>query len=315
VKISNETKVGILATVAIVLLFIGYSFLKGNDVFSSDNTFYTTYTAVDGLTPSKPVLVNGYQIGRVSKMILQADGKIKTEFKIHSHYDIPKNTVARISSTDLLGSKAIVFEMGNSKELAKDGDFLTSGVQPNIMDKVEPIQKRIETITIKLDSTLSVVNTVLDKQFQDDFKRSIHSISTSLKNVEGITKDVEGLVGDEKGRLNRIMANLESITSNFSQNGEKINAIMSNLNNITDKAARLDFEHTMNKVNAAVNDFQEITGKINSGKGSIGLLLNDEALYNNLNNASKEMDNLMKDVKEKPGKYIKLSIFGKKGEK
>ncbi|MGJ1436567.1 MlaD family protein [Sphingobacterium siyangense] len=314
-KISNETKVGILATVAIVLLFIGYSFLKGNDVFSSDNTFYTTYTAVDGLTPSKPVLVNGYQIGRVSKMILQADGKIKTEFKIHSHYDIPKNTIARISSTDLLGSKAIVFEMGNSKELAKDGDFLTSGVQPNIMDKVEPIQKRIETITIKLDSTLSVVNTVLDKQFQDDFKRSIHSISTSLKNVEGITKDVEGLVGDEKGRLNRIMANLESITSNFSQNGEKINAIMSNLNNITDKAARLDFEHTMNKVNAAVNDFQEITGKINSGKGSIGLLLNDEALYNNLNNASKEMDNLMKDVKEKPGKYIKLSIFGKKGEK
>ncbi len=289
-KISNETKVGILATVAIVLLFIGYSFLKGNDVFSSDNTYYTTYEAVDGLTPSKPVLVNGYQIGRVSK-------------------------IARISSTDLLGSKAIVFEMGNSKELAKDGDFLASGVQPNIMDKVEPIQKRIETITIKLDSTLSVVNNVLDKQFQDDFKRSIHSISTSLKNVEGITKDVEGLVGDEKGRLNRIMANLESITSNFSQNGEKINAIMSNLNNITDKAARLDFEHTMNKVNAAVNDFQEITGKINSGKGSIGLLLNDEALYNNLNNASKEMDNLMKDVKEKPGKYIKLSIFGKKGEK
>lgn len=89
-KISNETKVGILATVAIVLLFIGYSFLKGNDVFSSDNTFYTTYDAVDGLTPSKPVLVNGYQIGRVSKMILQPDGKIKTEFKIHSHYQIPK---------------------------------------------------------------------------------------------------------------------------------------------------------------------------------------------------------------------------------
>ncbi|WP_306429540.1 MlaD family protein [Sphingobacterium sp. E70] len=165
------------------------------------------------MTASKPVLVNGYQIGRVSKMTLQPDGKIKTEFKIHSHYKIPKNTIARISSTDLLGSKAIVFEMGNSTEMAKDGDFLNSGIQPNIMDKVEPIQKRIETITIKLDSTLTVVNTVLDKQFQDDFKNSIHSISTSLKNVEGITKDVEGLVGNEKGRLNRIMANLESITS------------------------------------------------------------------------------------------------------
>lgn len=284
-------------------------------MFSSDNTFYTTYDTVDGLTPSKPVLVNGYQIGRVSKMILQPDGKIKTEFKIHSNYDIPKNTVARISSTDLLGSKAIVFDMGNSTDMAKDGDFLTSGVQANIMDKVEPIQKRIETITIKLDSTLSVVNNVLDKQFQDDFKSSIHSISTSLKNVEGITKDVEGLVGNEKGRLNRIMANLESITTNFAQNGTKINAIMANLNNITDKAARLDFEQTMGKVNAAVADFQNISSKINSGKGSIGLLLNDDQLYNNLNNASKEMDNLMKDVKEQPGKYIKLSIFGKKGNK
>lgn len=314
-KISNETKVGILATVAIVLLFIGYSFLKGNDVFSSDNTFYTTYDTVDGLTPSKPVLVNGYQIGRVSKMILQPDGKIKTEFKINSRYDVPKNTIARISSTDLLGSKAIVFDMGNSTEMAEDGAFLTSGVQANIMDKVEPIQKRIETITIKLDSTLSVVNTVLDKQFQDDFKNSIHSISTSLKNVEGITKDVEGLVGNEKGRLNRIMANLESISSNFAQNGEKINTIMANLSNITDKAARLDFEQTIQKVNATMSDFQGITNKINSGKGSIGLLLNDDELYNNLNNASKEMDNLMKDVKEQPGKYIKLSIFGKKSEK
>ena len=90
---------------------------------------------------------------------------------------------------------------------------------------------------------------------------------------------------------------------------------MANLSNITDKAARLDFEQTMNKVNTTMSDFQNITSKINSGKGSIGLLLNDEELYNNLNNASKEMDNLMKDVKEKPGKYIKLSIFGKKGEK
>ena len=117
-KISNETKVGILAVIAVTLLFIGYSFLKGNDVFSSDNTYYTSYQAVDGLTASKPVLVNGYQIGRVSKMTLQPDGSILTEFKIKAEYKVPKNTVARIASTDLLGGKAIVFDMGNSTEMA-----------------------------------------------------------------------------------------------------------------------------------------------------------------------------------------------------
>jgi phospholipid/cholesterol/gamma-HCH transport system substrate-binding protein len=313
-KISNETKVGILAVIAVALLFIGYSFLKGNDVFSSDNTYYTTYQAVDGLTASKPVLVNGYQIGRVSKMTLQPNGSILTEFKINAEYKVPKNTIARIASTDFLGGKAIIFDMGNSPELAKDGDLLASGIQANIMDKVEPIQKRVETITIKLDSVLTVVNSVLDDQFQEDFKKSVHSISTSLKNVELITKDVEGLVGSERKRLTTIISNLEVITNTFKNNSGQITAIMSNLNTVTDKTAKLDFQQTMDKANTAMTDFQTIVDKINKGQGSIGLLINDDKLYDNLSNASQSLDHLMKDIKEKPGKYIKLSIFGKKGE-
>lgn len=313
-KISNETKVGILAVIAVTLLFIGYSFLRGNDVFSSDNTYYASYQAVDGLTPSKPVLVNGYQIGRVSKMTLQPDGSILTQFKIKAEYQVPKNTVARIASTDFLGGKAIVFDMGSSPEMAKDGDRLASGVQANILDKVEPIQKRVETITVKLDSVLTVVNSVLDDQFQQDFKKSVHSISTSLKNVELITKDVEGLVGSERRRLTTVIANLETITNTFKNNSGQITAIMSNLNTITDKAAKLDFQQTMDKANTAMTDFQTIVDKINKGEGSIGLLINDEKLYENLSNASQSLDHLMKDIKEKPGKYIKLSIFGKKGE-
>ncbi|MGJ1284578.1 MlaD family protein [Sphingobacterium spiritivorum] len=314
-KIANETKVGALTIVAIALLFIGYSFLKGNDVFSSENTFYTVYGNVDGLAVSKPVMVNGYQIGRVSKMTLMPDGQIRTEFKIKKEYEIPSNTVARIMSADLLGSKIIVFNLGNSTTLANDGDPLTSDVQQNLMEKVEPLQKKVENIAARMDSVLVAVNAILDKDFQKDVKRSVHSISVTMKNIEGITGEVNGLLGTEKARLGRIMANLESITVNFKNNGKKLDHIMNNLDNVSDQMAKIEIKSTVDKANQAMQDVQEITNKINNGDGSISLLLNDDKLYNNLNSASEELDNLIKDVKNHPGKYIRLSIFGKRDTK
>ncbi|MGJ1431934.1 MlaD family protein [Sphingobacterium spiritivorum] len=314
-KIANETKVGALTIVAIALLFIGYSFLKGNDVFSSENTFYTVYGNVDGLAVSKPVMVNGYQIGRVSKMTLMPDGQIRTEFKIKKEYEIPSNTVARIMSADLLGSKIIVFNLGNSTTLANDGDPLTSDVQQNLMEKVEPLQKKVENIAARMDSVLVAVNAILDKDFQKDVKRSVHSISVTMKNIEGITGEVNGLLGTEKARLGRIMANLESITVNFKNNGKKLDHIMNNLDNVSDQMAKIEIKSTVDKANKAMQDVQDITNKINNGDGSISLLLNDDKLYNNLNSASEELDNLIKDVKNHPGKYIRLSIFGKRDTK
>ncbi|MFD1769132.1 MlaD family protein [Sphingobacterium suaedae] len=314
-KITNETKVGIITIVALALLFIGYNFLKGNDVFSSENEFYTDYDNVDGLTVSKPVVVNGYQIGRVSKMDLLANGKIRTHFKIKNEYDIPSNSVARIVSADLLGSKAIVFELGNSKTMAKDGDPLLSDVQANLLEKVEPLQKKVENLVVKLDSVLSAVNTALDKEFQRDFKNSLRSISVSLNNMERITSDVEGLMGSEKVRLVKIMQNLESITNNFKNNNDKINNILANLDHLSDDLSKTEIKATIDNANQAMKDVQAITSKINNGEGSIGLLLHDDKLYHNLNNASAELDNLVKDVKERPGRYIRLSIFGKKDTK
>lgn len=314
-KISNETKVGALTSIAIAILFIGYSFLNGNNVFSSENTFYTEYDNVDGLAVSKPVLVSGFQIGRVSKLTLQPNGKIRTEFKINNDYDIPSNTVARIVSADLLGSKAIVFELGNSTTMARSGDPLLSDVQANLMEKVEPLQKKIENLVEKLDSVLSGVNSVLDDGFQRDFKSSVHSISVSLKNLEKITSDVDGLMGSEKNRLANIMANLESITNNFKNNNAKINNILGNLDSLSSDLSKTEIKATIDNANQAMRDVQAITNKINSGEGSIGLLIHDEKLYNNLNNASKSLDELVQDLKTNPGKYLKISIFGKKDTK
>lgn len=311
-KISNETKVGVLTIIALAVLFLGYSFLRGNDLFSNDNKYYTVYDNVDGLTVSKPVMVNGFQIGRVSRMELLENGKIRVEFKISSEYPVPSNTIARIISADLLGSKAIVFNLGNSPTLAKDGGVLQSDVQANLLEKVEPLQKKIENLVVKLDSVLTGVNSALNDDFQRDFKSSLRSISASLNNLETITNDVESLMGTEKMRLAKIMQNLESITDNFKNNNATINRVLANLDNLSDDLAKMEIKSTVDNANQAMADVKSITDKINKGEGSLGMLVNDEQLYNNLNNASAELDGLIRDLKTNPGKYLKLSIFGKK---
>lgn len=312
-KIANETKVGLLAVIAIAVLVIGYSFLKGNDVFSQDNTYYTLYERVDGLTVSKPILVNGYQIGRVSQMELMEDGRIRTELKVSRRYAIPANTVAKITSTDLLGGKAIVFELGDSPVYAKSGAELTAGVQKNIMEQVEPIQKKAEDIAVVLDSVLSSINNTINADFQRDFSRSIHSIANSLKNIEGITSQLDAMVGKERVRVNDIMANVASITENLQKNNEQITGLLSNLNEISDQVARANVATTIDAANQAVNDFQQIVDRINSGEGSVGMLLNDSELYDNLRNASQNLDELIIDLKERPGRYVHFSIFGRRG--
>ena len=311
-KIANETKVGILAVVAIAILILGYSFLRGNDVFSREITLYTIYDRVDGLTESKPILVNGYQIGRVSKMELQQDGRIRTEFKVKRDYAVPANTVALLASTDLLGGKAIVFELGDSTVYAKNGDALPAGIQKNIMEQVEPIQKKAQDIAAVLDSVLNSINNTINKDFQRDFNRSINSIANSLQNLEGITRQLDGLVVSERNRISHIVANVESITNNLKENNERIGNVLTNLDSITDQVAKADFAQTITSANKAMADFQSITDRINQGQGSIGLLLNDEQLYDNLNQASKNLEELIADMKARPGRYVHFSVFGRK---
>jgi phospholipid/cholesterol/gamma-HCH transport system substrate-binding protein len=165
-KISNETKVGILAAFAIAIFIVGYNFLKGNDIFSKEKEFYAIYDKVDGLAISKPVLVNGFQIGRVSNLTLQSNGLILAQFKIDPKYDIPKSTIARLESTDLLGSKAVVFDLGNSINYAQSGDTLNANVQKNIMDQMEPVQKKAQVLISRVDSIMLSLNNILNPDFE-----------------------------------------------------------------------------------------------------------------------------------------------------
>ena len=309
-KIANETKVGILAAFSIALLIIGYNFLKGNAIFSTETVLYAKYPRVDGLAVSKPVLINGFQIGRVDKLVLQPDGSIVATLKINGKYDIPQNSVARLESTDLLGSKAIVMALGTDKQFAQEGDTLNANVQQNLMEAVQPVQKKAEAIVEKMDSILTSVNSILNPNFQKNVDKSFNSIAATLASLEGTSKKVDNLVGTESSKISGILNNVEAITSNFKSNNQKINSILANLNTVSDQVAASNFKQTIENANKAVADFQEVANKINSGKGSLGLLINDPGMYNNLNSASKNLDNLLIDLRENPKRYVHFSVFG-----
>jgi phospholipid/cholesterol/gamma-HCH transport system substrate-binding protein len=311
-KIAAETKVGILAIVSIAILIIGYSFLKGNDVFSKEKIYYAKYDRVEGLSVSKPVLVNGYQIGRVSAMTLLPSGQILTEFKIHKQYSVPKNTIARIASTDFLGNKAIIFDFGDSKITALNGDTLAGGINQNILDQIEPVQKKAEAVVMVIDSIMTSINNTLTPEFQTNVNRSIASIAHTLNILENTSKQVDGLVGVEKSKISNILTNVELITNNFKENNERISLIFNNLESVSDQAAKANFTQTIDKANLAVADFQALIDGINKGNGSIGKLLNDDNLYTNLQDASKSLDDLIIDLKENPSRYVHFSVFGRR---
>jgi phospholipid/cholesterol/gamma-HCH transport system substrate-binding protein len=312
-KISNETKIGALTAVAITVLVLGYSFLKGNDVFSSSNKFYAIYRSVEGLTVSKPILVNGFQIGRVSKMELKGDGRTTVEFKVDKQYNIPDNTLAKLESTDLLGGKAIVFELGNSTKYAESLDTLRADIQGSLSESLQPIQKKAEVLITKVDSALGAINQIMNPKFQANVDRSFTSIANSLQTLEGTTKKIDALVSAQTAHINGVMANAEAASANLKSSSAHFTGISTNFERFSTDLANSNIKGTLENANKAVADLQTTMAKINSTQGSLGLLMNDTKMYDNLNSASGNLNNLFIDIKAHPSRYVNFSVFGKKG--
>jgi len=309
-KISNETKIGALTVIVITVLILGYSFLKGNDVFSGSNRFYAVYGSVDGLTVSKPVLVNGFQIGHVSKMELRGDGKTSVEFKIKSEYNVPVNTLAKLVSTDLLGSKAIVFLLGDSKQYAENKDTLRSDIQGSLAESLQPIQTKAENLMTKLDSSLAAINAILNPNFQKNVDRSFASIANSLQTLEGTTKKIDALVASQTGHINGILTNAETVSSNLKVTTVGLNNVTHNFERFSGDLANGHISQTLDNANKAVAELQQTLAKVNSNKSSMGLLLNDDKLYKNLQAASDNLNLLFIDLKANPKRYVHFSVFG-----
>ena len=194
--------------------------------------------------------------------------------------------------------------------MAVDGDTLNANVKRDLMDQVEPVQKKAEQIISRMDSVLTSVNSTLSPEFQRNFDRSFASIARTLETLEKTTKTVDGLVTNQSSKISLIITNLESISTNLKNNNSTITKIVNNFDKISDDVAKANFAQTITEANKAVADLQVIINKVNSGNGTLGQLINDERMYNNLNNAAANLDKLIVDLKANPKRYVSFSVFG-----
>lgn len=310
-KYSNEIKVGLLTLVALTVLIVGFNFLKGSDLFSHTNQYYSLYDKVDGLTVSKPIMVNGFQIGRVSEMKLQQNGQILVRFDVEQSYLVPVNTNAKLESADILGNKIIVFVLGNSHEIARNGDTLTSSSEKSLSETVAPLQVKTERLLSRIDSLLGTVNAVVNPRFQRNIDRSINSVANTLQILETFAKTVNG----QTPKIEAILKDVQSMTDNLKNNNASISTIITNFKTLSDKTAKADFAGTINNANNSIRQLNAAMEKINDGKGSLGELINDKQLYTNLNSSAVNLNALMIDLKANPKRYVSFSVFGGRTKK
>lgn len=307
-KISDELKVGVLATIASVFMVLGYNFLIGKSLFSKDNKYYAVYPKVDGLTAARPVKVNGFQIGKVSELRLLPNGTVLVEFIINKRYMIPKNSLARIENEDLMGNKAVLIQFGDSKYIAKDRDTIGANVAMSLSESVLPLQQKVEHVLAELDKTLQAVNHVLNPAFKDDFGRTSSAIAQTTQNLADITTQIKGSLKEQEYKINHIIANLDAVTVNLKNNNQNISGTLSNMHKVSQDLVDADLDKTIKQTQKAIAEMQSILVKINSKEGTLGRLVNDQELYDNLNN-------LVVDLKSNPKRYVHFSMFGGRKDK
>ncbi len=314
-KISREVRIGVFGMITLALFIISVNYIKGKDLFHRHRVFYAIYDGTSGIQDAAPISINGLNIGKVTDLGFLNDksSKILMELTIYDPVFIPSNSVARIFSLDLLGTKNVEIVFGDSKIPAEDGDTLTGGIQMSLSEEVNkqvaPIKEKAENLLSSLDTMVTVLHSVFNSETRKSINASFISIRTTLNNLENTTYNMDTLVYGQRKRLERIMFNIESITENFRENDEAITNILSNFSLISDTLAKANLAGTLSNVNSVLSRVDAITTKIDNGTGSVGLLVNDNALYNNLNKSAAQLNALIEDLKLNPYRYVNLSVF------
>jgi phospholipid/cholesterol/gamma-HCH transport system substrate-binding protein len=305
-KLTREIKAAILVIGSVLLFIWGYSFLKGRNLFDSTQTFYVVYDNVEGLVPSAAVTINGLHVGKVNSITIEPDsGKLLVELLMTTNIEIPKTTTASIYEPSLIGAKAIALNLNfDDKEYAESGDYLKGvvklGLTDNLGNLLTPLQVKVDSVLTSLNTTLTGVNNVLDAKTQAELKGTIAELNKTMTNFTSVSKNVDGLLVENKSKLSSAITNLDKTTKSFAN-------IASDLEKAElDKLVK-ELESTLTKVNGLLTDIEQ-------GKGTMGKVFKDPAMYDNLSKASKDLNLLLEDVRLNPTRYINISVFGKKNK-
>ncbi|MFL5752156.1 MAG: MlaD family protein [Bacteroidia bacterium] len=321
-KISKELKVGIVVIIAIGLFIYGFNFLKGANIFNHQTRIYAVYPKIDGLVDANPLMVNGYKVGQVQKIqLLKRDTsyQVLVTFLLSEDVQIPKGSTARIISSDILGTKAVSVQFSKASEMVVDGDTLLSATEDDIKSSVNkqiaPLKAKAESLISSIDSVMQVVQQVLNANVRQSLITSFESIKNTIITLEHTTVRVDTLVNKEQYAIAAIINKINSITGNIEKNNEKISLMIQNFTSISDSIAKANIKQTIENTNNALTQANAILNQINSGQGTVGKLIKNDSLYNNLNKTAEDLDKLMKDLRINPERYVHISVFGRKDRK
>lgn len=298
-KISREVKTGVLVLLGIILFIFGFNYLKGLNLLDSSRTFYTTYDNVEGLVPSTPVTINGLSVGKVTKVGFIGDGSGKLQIKllVDSEFEFSKNSKAELYETGLIGGKAIaIVPAFDGAENAKDNDVLEGSKKAGLTDLVNqrltPLQEKIELMMVSADSLLTNLNDVFDDKTKANLKTSIAGLSSTIESFKGTSNSLNQLMINNEVKIEAVLTNAEKVSNDLTK--------------ITGSLSESDLGQTVKNLEATLKDFDKILANLEKGEGTMGKLLKDDALYNNLEGASKEMEALILDIKLHPARYRRI---------
>ena len=303
-KFSKEAKTGALVVIAILLLIFGYNYLKGQNLLDRSRTFYAVYDNVEGLAPGSNVTVNGLPVGKVLGIDFKGNkGLLVVTFDVQKDFKFSKNSIARIYGGGFLGGKSLAivptYELGM---IAKSGDTLKSDIEDGVMELVNkrlaPLQEKIEDVISDTDSVITSVNKLLDEKTRLNLQRSIASFAKISKELEGTSANVNRLLANNEQKFNTSMSNVETASANFAR--------------MSDTLATIELAPLINQMENALTDFEQVAARLNNGEGTVGKLLEDDQLYVNLERSSRQMEQLIQDLKLNPKRYVHFSLFGKK---
>lgn len=304
---SKEIKTAILVLSGILLFIFIFYYLKGENILDNSKKISAIYNNVEGLAPSAAVTINGHKIGKVQSIHFTNDlsGKLNVNMLIDSDFEFSKNSTAQLYEAGLIGGKAIaIIPAFDGAPNVESGDLLSSDVKPGLTDLVNqrltPLQEKMETMMVSADTLLVNLNSLFDAQTKSNIKSSIAELSTTIASFKSTSESLNDLVVDNSSSIGQTITNF--------------NKISEDLTSLSTSLAAADFDTIMADLKSTISSFNQLLSAIENGEGSVGKLMKDEAVYNNLEGATKQLEELLEDMKLNPKRYVHFSLFGKKAK-